>query len=916
MRKRQSVFRVSFFLKKDNEDEGLSLLTKTYDDSNNSVSVGYNRSSTEQDTITTICDDYGKITRVSSGGKKLSSEYQTDSKGCPESKSLANILKMTDNFSGQTFSYTYDKYTGKPTKYTMTDGEDTLNVKCEGNNKILYDFSISDLPFRDEIQYDSTRLLSPRVMRTSNNNVAGVEFDYEYDHLGRCTKSTDTPYALKLQLPTISRKYQNGTFLLNELHYESPLFSGNVNVRVNETYDRRGNPLEIKMTEGSNSSKILMTCNYTYDDLNRLTKEVVNGKKSFTKEYSYNSDGTISSVKENGVESTYIYALGRLTGVRQNGRMIEQYQYDNCGNPTMFKGSTRPMTWKRGTFLKSYGDVSYTYDGQGKIVKSNNGTRTRKLYHDGDKLIAEKVGDKKIRYFYDLDGVSGFKIDLNNKYHYIKDAQGNVVALTAEKPVSGLASVTYQDIIAYYHYDAFGNAKIVDKNGKQIVESDNLNNPAVLNPFRWKSQYYDSDTKLYYIDKRWYDPERGRFISAASPECLIENAATVFALNLYAFALSNPVAVMLACGSIYPSLDFYFDGELGIWERYWRQIVLGIGIAATIIAVVLAPFTCGGSVGVGAAIATTLFNIAMGTVIGAATTLAIGGITAGISSALKGNGFWNGFAEYYASVNLADVLLTSFAFAAVGVAISNAVGAVQCFKEGTLVVTDEGLKPIEEIKVGDKVLAYDETTGEQAYKEVVRLFRNETDEWCHITANGEELVCTGGHPFFVKDKGFVSAKDLSVGDILHLSDGALVAILAIAIEKLTKPETTYNFEVADFHTYYVGESEVLVHNDCISKELTKIANKYKDFECVECADEMKNYLLSKGVNPEQIQIRFSGLGNHNNVWSESLGRVISYNGYHTGVVYKGMVYDNLFKTGLEYNKWVGDFIGFGTVKIF
>lgn len=220
---------------------------------------------------------------------------------------------------------------------------------------------------------------------------------------------------------------------------------------------------------------------------------------------------------------------------------------------------------------------------------------------------------------------------------------------------------------------------------------------------------------------------------------------------------------------------------------------------------------------------------------------------------------------------------------------------------------------MEGIEVGDKVLAYDETTGEQAYKEVVRLFRNETDEWYHITANGEELICTGGHPFFVKDKGLVSAKDLSIGDILHLSDGALVAISAIAIEKLEKPEATYNFEVADFHTYFVGESEVLVHNDCISKELTKIANKYKDFEC---ADEMKNYLLSKGVNPEQIQIRFSGLGNHNNVWSESLGRVISYNGYHTGVVYKGMVYDNLFKTGLEYNKWVGDFIGFGTVKIF
>ncbi len=321
---------------------------------------------------------------------------------------------------------------------------------------------------------------------------------------------------------------------------------------------------------------------------------------------------------------------------------------------------------------------------------------------------------------------------------------------------------------------------------------------------------------------------------------------------------------MLACGSIYPSLDFYYDGTLSWWERYWRWVVLGIGVAATIIAVALAPFTCGASAGAGAAIATTLFNIAMGTVIGAATTLAIGGITAGISSALKGNGFWNGFAEYYASVNLADVLLTSFAFAAVGVAISNAVGAFQCFKEGTLVVTDEGLKPIEEVKVGDKVLAYDETTGEQAYKEVVRLFRNETDEWYHIFVNNEELVCTGGHPFFVKDKGFVSAKDLSIGDILHLSDGALVAISAIAIEKLEKPEATYNFEVADFHTYFVGESKVLVHNTCGKKlnDYAKDIRSNKDV-VVSSKDEALELIEKKFSNfPQEVAGHRSAQGWH------------------------------------------------------
>ncbi len=258
----------------------------------------------------------------------------------------------------------------------------------------------------------------------------------------------------------------------------------------------------------------------------------------------------------------------------------------------------------------------------------------------------------------------------------------------------------------------------------------------------------------------------------------------------------------------------------------------------------------------------------------------------------------------------------------------------QCFIAGTLVLTAAGLKPIEEIEVGDEVLAYDEETGEQAYKPVTRLFRNTTEEWYHIRVNGEEIVCTGGHPFYILNAGsdrnivnfegvksngvgkWICARELRVSDKVLLSDGSCGIIETIEVETLSAPATTYNFEVADFHTYYVSESNVLVHNDCITDGLTKIANKYDDFQCVECAEEMKSFLLKKGIQPEQVQIQFSGIGAHNNVWSESLGRVISYNGYHTGIVYKGIVYDNLFKTGLAYSSWVDDFIGFGVKNLF
>ena len=177
-----------------------------------------------------------------------------------------------------------------------------------------------------------------------------------------------------------------------------------------------------------------------------------------------------------------------------------------------------------------------------------------------------------------------------------------------------------------------------------------------------------------------------------------------------------------------------------------------------------------------------------------------------------------------------------------------------CFKEGTLIETKDGLKPIEEIKEGDLVLAFDEQTGEQSFKSVARLFRNTTSEWYHITVNGEVIICTADHPFYVAGLGFVPAKDLSVKDKLLSSDNSVVDIDSITIERLTTPETTYNFEVSDFHTYYVGETTVLVHNDCgpLSKEQAAIKSQEEALKRAKkyIADEVKYTATSAAVDLE------------------------------------------------------------------
>ncbi|MCM1524505.1 MAG: polymorphic toxin-type HINT domain-containing protein [Ruminococcus sp.] len=136
-----------------------------------------------------------------------------------------------------------------------------------------------------------------------------------------------------------------------------------------------------------------------------------------------------------------------------------------------------------------------------------------------------------------------------------------------------------------------------------------------------------------------------------------------------------------------------------------------------------------------------------------------------------------------------------------------------CFTGDTPVYTDEGLVCIEEISVGDEVLAYNYETGETELKEVLNVWIKETDEILHLsTSDGETIDTTTNHPFYVDGKGWVAAGDLEIGDTLVTADGDEVEVSDIEIEKLAEPVLVYNLEIEDFHTYFVGEYGVLVHN--------------------------------------------------------------------------------------------------------
>jgi hypothetical protein len=146
-----------------------------------------------------------------------------------------------------------------------------------------------------------------------------------------------------------------------------------------------------------------------------------------------------------------------------------------------------------------------------------------------------------------------------------------------------------------------------------------------------------------------------------------------------------------------------------------------------------------------------------------------------------------------------------------------------CFVAGTKVHTQDGLKNIEEIRVGDVVLSKSDVTGEVSYRQVVNTFIRQADAIYKVTfTDGTTLETTWSHPFRVlksdaKDKEFnientqwTQAKDLVSGDVALSADGAKLQIVSIEIDD--RAETVYNFEVEDFHTYFVGEVGVWVHN--------------------------------------------------------------------------------------------------------
>lgn len=137
------------------------------------------------------------------------------------------------------------------------------------------------------------------------------------------------------------------------------------------------------------------------------------------------------------------------------------------------------------------------------------------------------------------------------------------------------------------------------------------------------------------------------------------------------------------------------------------------------------------------------------------------------------------------------------------------VRVASCFIAGTPVTAERGLVPIEDLQVGDVVLAQDVETGELNFKPVLTTTRFHQPKTLRIQTASEEIRCSLGHPFWISGAGWRMAKDLEPGLMLTTLSGHRVEILTI--EEAEAAEV-FNLIVADFSTYFAGQSRFLTHD--------------------------------------------------------------------------------------------------------
>ena len=525
-----------------------AVVNYTYDSYGNLTGQSFNGYSFTYNTLGSI------LTASSASGQLVNYTYSQDVKQDA----------LTSNFgNGQSIVYTYNddgKLTaiklGETTKYgyeyfettddngevtaewaKLTDYVSNLEKIIESSKTTVKDrngnfiYSVESVYADDEVENSYNGVITTvgntvytlvaednkDIFKVNGNTAFTKEYTYEHSNL------------TNVETAGITTSYDyNADKLISSL--ENTL--NNVSKVYSYTYDDNGNiTSETVATKDANGNIVSSeTVTYNYDDNEQLlSAETSTLKYVYTyddrgniltkKEYSVTVDGNGEKVYTlvDGSTDTYTYdTVWEDKLVSYNGQTIT---YDAVGNPTNYMGDT--LSWTMGRQLAAFGNITYTYNEDGIRTSKTSNNVTTKYYLDGANIIEQTDGTTTLYFYYDSIGeLVGFKYNGNN-YVYVKNLMGDIVGIA---DISG-------NLIASYTYNAWGKVTSVTGSNTTIGE---------LNPFRYRSYYYDSDIQMYYLQSRYYDPEIGRFINADEPSYVIRDDASASG-NIFAYCRDNPV---------------------------------------------------------------------------------------------------------------------------------------------------------------------------------------------------------------------------------------------------------------------------------------------------------------------------------------------------------------------------------------
>ncbi len=485
-----------------------NLATYTYDSYNRLEKLDYGN----QDSVQYTYDTQGRVIQeLYEDGATVT--YSYDNTGA--------LATVTDSETGITTTYYYDlidrlvKYEEKGTNFSHS----VTYIYDEKNNLSSLTEVINGVKTVYTYAYDNDNRVTSVTVGNGTTVISSVS--YTYDAFGRMSQQV-----------TKHGDSTNGTTVLTESATFNP---GNTENSTSGqiasyngftyTYDANGNILSVY--DGTN------TTTYEYDSANQLTREN-NQQLGITQTWTYNNAGNILTRKE------YAYTTGSLDGVTPTdtvnytygnsnwGDLLTAYDgatitYDQIGNP--LNDGTWTYIWQHGRQLASMSQIDketqevlvnweYTYNADGLRTKRTNGTTTYNYVYNGSQLAQMTTDGYDYHFAYDASGVP-LSVTVNNyTYYYVTNLQGDVVGILNEAGVQ----------VTTYYYDAWGNVT--------YTSSDPI---AEYNPLRYRGYVYDTETGLYYLQSRYYDPEIGRFINgdafAATGQGFIGNNSFVYCLN-------------------------------------------------------------------------------------------------------------------------------------------------------------------------------------------------------------------------------------------------------------------------------------------------------------------------------------------------------------------------------------------------